>query len=158
MITSPTLLSPVHDVSRFDCGNAALDEWLRTHALRNQGSGASRTYVVEEESRVVGYFALANGGVAAAEAPGKLRRNMPDPIPVMILARLAIDRSWQGRGLGLDLLRDAVLRTQQAAMIARIRALLVHAIDEGAAQFYERAGFLRSPIRPLTYLLPLDRR
>ena len=147
MITSPTLLSPVHDVSRFDCGNAALDEWLRTHALRNQGSGASRTYVVEEESRVVGYFALVNGGVAAAEAPGKLRRNMPDPIPVMILTRLAIDRSWQGRGLGLDLLRDAVLRTQQAAMIARIRALLVHAIDEGAAQFYERAGFLRSPIR-----------
>jgi GNAT superfamily N-acetyltransferase len=80
---------------------------------------------------------------------------MPDPIPVMILGRLAVDRAWQGKGLGFDLLRDAVLRTQQAAAIGGIRALLVHAIDEQAAQFYERAGFLVSPIRPLTYFLPL---
>jgi GNAT superfamily N-acetyltransferase len=132
-----------------------LDEWLRRRALANQESGASRTYACIADSRVVAYYSLASGGAAAADAPGKVKRNMPDPIPVMILGRLAVDRAWQGKGLGLDLLRDAVLRTQQAAMIGGIRALLVHAIDEQGARFYERAGFLASPIRPLTYFLPL---
>jgi GNAT superfamily N-acetyltransferase len=105
--------------------------------------------------RVIGYYALSNGGVAAAEAPGKIKRNMPDPIPVMILGRLAIDLSWQGKGLGTDLLRDAVLRTLHAATISGIRALLVHALDEKAEIFYRKNGFLPTAVRPLTLFLPL---
>jgi len=105
---------------------------------------------------VIGYYALATGNVAATEAPRKVKRNMPDPIPVMILGRLAIDQTFQGKGLGTDLLRDAVLRTLQAAEIAGIRAMLVHAIDDSAARFYERAGFISSPLRPLTLFLLLN--
>jgi GNAT superfamily N-acetyltransferase len=157
MIAAPAPLTAEHDLSAFSCGNPALDDWLRRRALANQDSGASRTYVVAEDNRAVGYYALASGSVAFAEAPGKVKRNMPDPVPVMILGRLAIDQGWQGKGFGKDLLRDAVLRTMQAAEIGGIRALLVHAIDERAAGFYERAGFVPSPIRPLTYFLVLRR-
>ncbi len=158
MITAPVLLAVTHDVSTFSSRTPVLDEWLRKRALNNQGTGASRTYVIADGVRVVGYYALANGSAAAIEAPGKIKRNMPDPVPVMILGRLAVDTTWQGKGLGSDLLRDAVLRTMQAAEIAGIRSLLVHAIDERAAKFYERAGLLRSPVKPLTYFLPLGKR
>jgi GNAT superfamily N-acetyltransferase len=157
MIAAPVVLAADHDLDLFDSGNPALDAWLKHRALPNQESGASRTYVLAEDKRVIGYYALANGSVAAADAPGKIRRNMPDPVPVMLLGRLAIDRGRQGRGLRTDLLRDAVLRTLQAAEIAGIRALLAHAIDAAAAEFYLRAGFMPSPVRPLTLLLPLPR-
>jgi GNAT superfamily N-acetyltransferase len=157
MIAAPVLLTADHELDLFDSGNPALDAWLKRRALANQESGASRSYVVAEGKRVIGYYALANGSVIAAEAPGKIRRNMPDPVAVMVLGRLAIDRTWQGKRLGTDLLRDAVLRTMQAAEIAGIRALLVHAVDDRAAEFYLRAGFLPSPARPLTLLLPLPR-
>jgi len=157
MISAPVLLTADFDVSAFSSGHPALDDWLSRRALVNQDTGASRTYVIAEGKRVVGYYALATGNVAASEAPGRIRRNMPDPVPVMILGRLAIDATWQGQGLGTDLLRDAVLRTLQAAEIAGIRALLVHAIDEKAGRFYERTGFIVSPIRPLTYFLLLPR-
>lgn len=157
MISAPVLLGPEHDVGKFSSGVSSLDDWLQRRALANQETGASRTYVIVESARVVGYYALASGGVAAGEAPGKIRRNMPDPVPVMILGRLAIDLALQGRGLGSDLLRDAVIRTMQAAEIAGIRAMLVHALDARAAQFYERSGFIPSPVRPLTYFLPLRR-
>jgi GNAT superfamily N-acetyltransferase len=155
MICAPLLLAASHDVSSFSCGSEAFDNWLRKRALANQSTGASRTYVVAEDRLVIGYCALASGGVAAIEAPGNVRRNMPDPVPVMILARLAIDSRWQGKGIGGDLLRDAVLRTVQAAEIGGIRALLVHALDGSAARFCERYGFKPSPIRPLTYFLQL---
>lgn len=158
MISAPVLLGPEHDVSGFSSGVPSLDDWLRRRALANQETGASRTYVIAQGARVAGYYALASGSVAASEAPGKIRRNMPDPVPVMILGRLAIDITMQGRGLGSDLLRDAVLRTMQAAEIAGIRALLVHALDARAAAFYERSGFMPSPVRPLTCFLPLHRR
>lgn len=154
---APEPLSAAHDLTAFASGNAALDEWLKRRALANQDTGASRTYVIADEDRVIGYYALATGSIAAAEAPGRVRRNMPDPVPVMILARLAIESQHQGRGLGSDLLRDAVLRTLRAAEIAGVRAMLVHAIDEKAGRFYERAGFMPSPLRPLTYFLVLDR-
>lgn len=155
MIGAPTLLTNDYDLAAFSSGQPPLDEWLQRRALTNQNNGASRTYVIAEEKRVVGYYALAVGSVAASEAPGKIKRNMPDPIPVMILGRLAIDSAWQGRGLGTDLLRDAVLRTIQAAKIGGIRALLVHAIDVRAAAFYLRSGFSASAVRPLTLFLPL---
>ncbi|QLA20957.1 GNAT family N-acetyltransferase [Desulfolutivibrio sulfoxidireducens] len=155
MIRTPSPLAAEHDVVSFQSGEPVLDDWLRRRALANQASGASRTYVIADEKRVIGYYALAAGAVTATDAPGKVRRNMPDPIPVMVLGRLAVDRDWQGRGLGFDLLRDAVLRTLRAAEIAGIRALLVHALHERAGAFYEHAGFRRSPVRPLTYVLTL---
>lgn len=156
MISPPEPLSEAHDVAAFHSGEPSLDDWLRQRALNNQRTGATRTYVITDDVRVIGYYALATGAVAASEATGRVRRNMPDPIPVMILGRLAVDQAWQGQGLGFDLLQDAVLRTLQAADIAGIRALLVHALHENAARFYEHAGFQPSSLRPLTYMLLLD--
>jgi GNAT superfamily N-acetyltransferase len=157
-ISAPEKLTPEHDVSTFTSGEPALDDWLRRRALANEDSGASRTYVVRSGGRVVGYYALANGAVARAEVPGRVRRNMPDPVPVMVLGRLAVDRAYQGRRLGVALLRDAVLRTLQAAGIAGIRAILVHAISEDAGKFYERCGFTASPVDPRTLMITMLRR
>jgi GNAT superfamily N-acetyltransferase len=151
----PSPLSGTHDCTRFDSGSPQLDSWLRERALRNQDAGASRTYVACEGARVVAFYSLAYGAVTHSEAPGRIRRNMPDPIPVMVLGRLAVDREFQGRGLGKALLQDAILRTLQAAEIAGIRAILVHAKDENAQRFYERFGFLASPANPRTLALPL---
>jgi GNAT superfamily N-acetyltransferase len=152
-IRPPERLSAQHDVSGFDSGEPALDDWLRRRAAQNELSGASRTYVVCAGKAVVGYYSLAAGAIAHAEAPGRIRRNMPNPVPVMVLGRLAIDRAWHGRGLGTGLLRDAVLRIVQAAEIAGIRAILVHAISEEAKRFYEKYGFIQSPTDPLTVMI-----
>ena len=152
-ISHPEKLSPEHDASAFDSGEPVLDEWLRRRALQNEVSGASRTYVVCAGKRVVGYYTLAAGAVAHTEAPGRVRRNMPDPVPVMVLGRLAVDRAFQGRHFGVGLLRDAVLRTAQAAEIGGIRAILVHAISESAKRFYESYGFVASPVDPLTVMI-----
>jgi len=153
LINPPEKVSSKHDLSQFLCGEPALDDWLRRRALQNEESGASRTYVVCMENRVVGYYALAVGAVAHAEAPGRIRRNMPDSIPVMVIGRLAVDQTAQGQALGSALLRDAVLRTVQAAEIAGIRAILVHAISERAKRFYERWGFIASPVEPMTLMI-----
>ena len=152
-IGAPEHLTAAHDVSAFDSGVPALDDWLRKRALANEETGASRTYVVCAGGRVGGYYALASGGVAQAAAPGRVRRNMPDPIPVMILGRLAVDRAWRGRNLGASLLRDAVIRTLQAAEIGGIRAILVSAISEDAKRFYERHGFGVSPVDPMVLVI-----
>jgi GNAT superfamily N-acetyltransferase len=155
VLSPPEPLTEHHDLSSFLSGESTLDEWLIRRALKNQVAGASRTYVVAEERRVVGYYALASGSVMAAETPSSIRRNMPDPIPVMVLGRLAVDREWQGKGLGKALLRDAVLRTLQAAQIAGIRAILVHALHDRAAAFYRNAGFIASPVNEHTLMLAL---
>ena len=152
-ISAPEHLTAAHDVSAFDSGVPELDDWLKRHALANEETGASRTYVVCAGGRVVAYYALASGGVAQAAAPGRVRRNMPDPIPVMILGRLAVDRAWRGRNLGASLLRDAVIRTLQAAEIGGIRAILVSAISEDAKRFYERHGFGVSPVDPMVLVI-----
>ena len=154
-ISAPEKLRPDHDLSSLDSGTPVLDDWLRRRALPNQESGASRTYVVCAGRRVVGYYALAAGAIAQGEATGRTRRNMPDPVPVMVIGRLAIDSSFQGRGFGRALLRDAVLRTLQAADIAGIRAILVHAISEDAKRFYERCGFQPSPVDPMTLMITM---
>jgi GNAT superfamily N-acetyltransferase len=154
-VGAPETLRAHHDLASFDSGSPVLDDWLRRRALRNQESGASRTYVVCAGERVVGYYALAVGAVAQAEATGRTRRNMPDPVPVMVLGRLAIDVVFQNRGLGRGLLRDAILRTRQAADIAGIRAILVHAISEDARRFYQRCGFQPSPVDPMTLMITL---
>ena len=154
-ISAPEKLRPDHDLSSFDSGTPVLDDWLRRRALRNQESGASRTYVICAGARVVGYYALAAGAIAQGEATGRTRWNMPDPVPVMVIGRLAMDTGYQGRGLGRALLRDAVLRTMQAADIAGIRAMGVHAISEDAKRFYERCGFQPSPVDPMTPMITL---
>ncbi|MGP8247644.1 MAG: GNAT family N-acetyltransferase [Bryobacteraceae bacterium] len=152
-IGSPEKLTPEHDLSGFDSGEPALDDWLRRRAAQNEASGASRTYVVSVGRRVVGYCTLAAGAITHTKAPGRIRRNMPDPVPVMVLGRLAVDKAFHGQGVGTGLLRDAVLRIVRAAEIAGIRAILVHAISESAKRFYEKYGFVASPVDPLTVMI-----
>ncbi|MEG4632681.1 GNAT family N-acetyltransferase [Microcoleus sp. AR_TQ3_B6] len=152
----PEKLNSLHQIETFDSGNSQLDEWLKRRALRNESEGASRTYVLCDRQAVIAYYCLANGAVAQTSATGKVRRNMPDPIPVMVIGRLAVDRNWQGCGLGRALLKDAILRTLQAAEIVGIRAILVHAISEDAKQFYQKSGFTVSPIDPMTLLVKVS--
>lgn len=152
-IGAPEHLNARHDLTAFDSSVPALDDWLKKRALANEASGASRTYVVSAGGRVVGYYALANGAVAAERTTGRIRRNMPDPIPVMVLGRLAVDKAYQSKGLGAALLGDAVLRTVQAAEIGGIRAILLHAISDDAKRFYERYGFTPSPVDPMTLMI-----
>ena len=154
-VSSPQHLTDEHDVSAFDCGVPELDDWLKRRARQNEAARASRTFVVTGGGRVVGYYALATGAVSHGAATGRVRRNMPEPIPVMILARLAVDREYQGAGLGAALLRDALLRTLRAAEIAGIRAVLLHAVSEDAKRFYLRHGFAESPIDPMTMMITL---
>jgi len=152
----PAPLADAHVVDNFVSGVPPLDDWLKRRARANQVAGASRTYVVVAETGdVVGYYALASGGLAQAEAPGGLRRYMPDPIPMAILGRLAVHRDHQRRGLGVALLQDAVLRVRQAAMILGIRGILVHAISEEAKTFYLHHGFVAGVDSPMTLVLSL---
>lgn len=155
-LTAPQPINADHDLSSFDSGRSVLDDWLKNRAAKNEASSASRTYVACEDTRVVGYYCIANGSVEIKQATGRVKRNMPDPIPVMIMGRLAVDRSQQGMGVGRGLLKDAILRTLQAADIAGMRALLVHALDDVAAKYYLHNGFLESPVDPLVLMLPLD--
>lgn len=152
-LSAPEKLRADHDLSKFECQEPSLDDWLRRRALQNEESGASRTYVVCAGQQVVGYYALAMGAITHAQAPGRVRRNMPDPVPVIIIGRLAVHKDYQGRKIGTGLLRDAVLRTLQAAEIAGVRAILVHAISERARQFYEECGFAPSPMDPMTLMI-----
>jgi GNAT superfamily N-acetyltransferase len=142
-------------VGAFTSGVEALDTWLRQRALHNEVEGGSRTFVACEGPRVVGYYSLAAGSVLPGVATGRVRRNMPNPIPIVLLGRLAIDRGWQGRGIGGDLLRDAVLRVLAAGEEIGVRAILVHAISDEAKAFYERFGFKISPVEPMTLMITL---
>jgi len=154
--TPPELLLPDHELDSFESGVAALDEWLKRRARRNEAEGASRTFVVCVGRCVVGYFSLAAGSILHSAATGKVRRDMPDPLPALLLGRLAVDRGWQGKGLGADLLRDAVLRAIGAAESVGVRAILVHAISDAAKTFYEKHGFRSSPIEPMTLMITIE--
>jgi GNAT superfamily N-acetyltransferase len=153
----PVLLTQAHDASAFDSGEPALDEWLRRRAWQNLQSAASRTYVVcpQGSPRIVGYFALSMGQILAQEATGAMRRNMPRWIPAVILGRLAIDRGWQGRGIGRALLADAVRRSLRASAEVSARLVIVHAISPAAEAFYLRHGFTRLPVETPTFALDL---
>lgn len=140
-------------VADFDCGESSLNDWLRKRALTNQATGASRCYVTCRDSRVVGYYALAAGSVQRAAANPRVAKAMPEPIPVILLGRLAVDQKEQGHSLGEQLLRDAIARTVEAADIIGVRALLVHALNEQARNFYLRYDFEPSPTDPLHLLL-----
>ncbi len=154
-LRAPELLDPGHDVRTFDCGINSLNQWLRRGALKNQVSGASRSFVVCEDGKVVGYYALATGSVARQNTPGKIRRAMPNPIPVIVLGRLAIDRRKQRMGIGSALLRDALLRTYNVSTEIGVRALLVHTLSEEAKNFYLHRGFQEASIERLTLMLNL---
>jgi len=152
MVQAPEPLTAQHALGGFDSGASSLDDWLRRRALQNQTSGASRTFVVCDAGEVVAYYALAASAVAPDAAPGRFRRNMPDPIPVVVLARLAIARNQQGRGLGRALFQDAANRVIHAADTIGIRGLLVHAISEEAKAFYVHLGLDPSPLEPMTLM------
>jgi GNAT superfamily N-acetyltransferase len=141
------------DVSAFDCGEPSLDDYLRSRALANHVGGASRCYVICRDGRVVGFYALASASVERRATAGAVRRNMPDPIPVILLSRLAVDRGEQNQGLGKHLLRDAIVRSVRAADLIGVRALLVHAINDRARSFYYDNGFDPSPTDPLHLVL-----
>lgn len=154
---APEPLAASHRLDGFDCGEAVLDDWLMRRALANQASGASRTFVVADQGGFVfGYYALAAGAVSHQLATSSVRRNMPDPVPVLILGRLAVDRRARGLSLGASLLQDAVHRAVAVSRDAGVRALLVHALNEKARQFYEHYGFQSSPLHPLTLMLRLS--
>ena len=156
VLTAPEPLAEHHELSRFQCGSAALCDWLRNRARRNE-SRFSRTYVVSEDSRVAGYYSISAGSVERAAAPGCVRRNAPDTIPVWVIGRLAVDRDYAGRGLGADLLSDALRRIAGASQSIGIAAVLVHAKDEDARRFYLAcAEFQEYPADSRTLFLPID--
>ena len=153
----PEPLTTQHRLEDFDCGKPALNDWLLRHARQAQGSGSAKTFVVAEaDGRVAGYFSLTVGQVDTLEAPQRIRMGMGQyPLPVVILARLAVSEVDQGRGIGFGLLKDAIRRTMLIADQAGIRAMMTHPIDDEAARFYTRFGFISSPLREQQLLLLL---
>jgi GNAT superfamily N-acetyltransferase len=150
---APEPLDSAHDLDAFDSGVASLDDWLRGQALAEEERGASRTYVISVAGRVVGYYSLAIGAFIQQRPSGKRARSSPDAIAVMVVSRLALDKAHQGEGLGKALIRDAVLRTQQAAAMGGIRAIVAHALSEPTRRFYEGCGFSPSPVDPMTLMV-----
>ena len=155
-LSSPEPLSEAHELAEFSSGVASLDDWLNRRARANQVSGATRTFVVAESARLVGYYALASGGIAVTSSVGRFRRDMPDPIPVVVLGRLAVDQSQQGKGLGRALFQDCALRVAAAADTIGIRGIVVHAISEQAKAFYVALGFDPSPVESMTLMVTLQ--
>lgn len=154
-LSAPTPISEQHSTDSFDCGKTSLNDWLKRRALQNQLGGASRTYVACVAERVVAYYSLASSAVAIKDATGRLKRNMPDPVPVVILGRLAVDRAYSNQGLGRALVQDAGHRVLNAADHIGIRGILVHAVDDAARAFYLRLGFSPSPLDPMTLMITL---
>jgi predicted N-acetyltransferase YhbS len=154
-LTAPEPLTAQHDVTSFQSGVETLDLWLKQRALKNQISGASRTFGACDGNRIVAYYALASGAVAVEAASGRFKRNMPDPIPVVVLGRLAVDQALQSKGLGRALVQDAGRRVLQAASAIGIRGMLVHALSDEAKAFYERVGFDPSPLDPMMLMATL---
>lgn len=155
-LSAPKSLDASHQLDGFDCGKSALNDWLTRHARQAQASGSAKTYVVAEDERIAGYFSLTVGQIDTLEAPDRARKGMGNyPIPVVILARLAVSLSHQGRGIGIGMLQEAIRRTLAISDQAGVRAVLTHPIDEEAAQFYLRFGFESSPVREQQLLLLL---
>ena len=150
MLSAPQPLADHHQLTGFDSGEPSLDDWLKHRAARNQVNGSSRTYVVCEGEAVIGYYCLAAGAIGHAEAPSTMKRNRPDPVPVLVLGRLAVHKEHHQKGIGTALLNDALRRAIQAADIAGVTAMLVHAILEQARRFYLSRGFIESPVQPMT--------
>jgi len=155
-LRGPCPLGLTHQLEGFDCAKPSLNDWLLRHARQAQGSGSAKTFVVADDDRVVGYFSLTVGQIDTLDAPERIRKGMGQyPLPVVILARLAVSRTDQGLGIGFGLLQDAIRRTLLIAEQAGIRAMLTHPIDEEATRFYTRFGFIASPLREQQLLLLL---
>lgn len=155
-LSPPVPLAAEHDLDRFDCGEPALNDWLRQRALKNE-SRFSRTYVVCQDNRVVAYYCISAGAVGRDASPGKVRRNAPDTIPVSVIGRLAVTRDHAGKGLGADILSDALRRIAIASRSIGIGAVLVHAKDDDAKRFYMRcAEFIEYPVDSRTMFLPIE--
>ena len=155
-ISKPEVLHDKHLLEQFDCGNPSLNEWLLRHARQAQSSGSAKTFVISDDNIVIGYFSLTVGQVETYEAPERIRRGMGQyPIPVVILARLAVSINHQGLGIGVGMLQDAIRRTLMISEQVGIRALLTHPIDDRASNFYERFGFISSPVREKQLVLLL---
>ena len=157
MIRRSILLTCDHDIALFDCGHDTLNDWLKKRALKNQDNAASHSFVVCKSHRAIGYYALASGSVERLGAPGAIARNMPEPIPIVVLGRLAVDLKYQGQKLGVALLKDAMQRTLSIAQHVGIRAMLVHAISEHAKQFYQAYGFQEARVDPMILLMSIER-
>ncbi len=159
-LRGPQPLGPQHRLEGFECGKPALSEWLLRHARQAQSAGSAKTFVVTDDDRVVAYFSLTVGQINTLEAPQRARKGMGQyPLPVVVLARLAVSQQHQGRGIGIGLMQDAIRRTVLIAEQAGIRALLTHPIDAEATRFYTRFGFIASPLREQQLLLlPKDAR
>lgn len=155
-LSAPEALAVHHALESFDCGRTALNDWLIRHARQAQGSGSARTFVVADDRRVVAYYSLAVGQIDTADVPERVRKGMGQyPIPVILLARLAVDDSYQGQGIGTGLLRDAIRRTLAVAEQVGVRAIMTQPIDEAASRFYQTFGFIRSPTVANYWLLLL---
>ncbi len=154
-LSPPEPLAPHHELHDLVCGEPVLDQWLKRRARANQVTGGSRTFVANEAGVVVAYYALASGAVTVATTSGRFRRNMPDPIPVVVLARLAVAATHHGKGIGRALFQDAARRVIHAADAIGIRGLLIHALSDDAAAFYQRLGLDRSPIDPMILMVTL---
>jgi len=155
-LAPPAPIPRDHRLADFDCGELSLDEWLKRRALKNQASGASRCFVICEGADVIGYYSLSAGAIDHAASPKALRRNMPDPLPILLVGRLAVDRRRHNQGLGRALLRDAMLRAANVAGDAGVAAILVHALSDAAKQFYLSSGFVVSPLQPMTLMMTLE--
>lgn len=155
-ITLPAPISDEHEVNDFDCNEPSLDEWLKRRAIKNQISGASRCFVISNHNKVIGYYTLSAGAISHELAPKSMKRNMPDPLPVLLLGRLAIDKNYHNQGLGSALLRDALLRSVNVATDTGVVAILIHVLSEQAKQFYLSRGFVQSPLQPMTLMMTLE--
>lgn len=154
-LTPPEPIAADHYLAEFNSGEPTLDEWLKKRALKNSAAGASRCFVLCSNQAVIGYYSLSAGAITHQTAPKPLRRNMPDPLPALLLGRLAVDRKYHNQGLGSGLLRDAMLRSVNIARDAGVFALLVHALHGQARQFYLSRGFVQSPLQPMTLMMTL---
>ncbi|MGD0283039.1 MAG: GNAT family N-acetyltransferase [Dissulfurispiraceae bacterium] len=155
VLTPPSPISAYHVLDGFECGEPSLDQWLKKRALKNNASGASRCFVICHSADVIGYYSLSAGAIRREAVTKAMRRNMPDPLPVLVLGRLAIDRRYHNQGLGRALLRDAMIRAVKVSGDAGIFALMVHTLSEQARRFYLSRGFVESPFQPMTLMMTL---
>jgi GNAT superfamily N-acetyltransferase len=155
-LTPPGPITADHDLADFDSGELSLNEWLRRRAFKNHAAGASRCFVLCDGRTVIAYYSLSAGAISHEAAPKAMRRNMPDPLPILLLGRLAVDRRYHNQGVGQALLRDAMLRAVSVAGEAGVFAILVHALSSQARQFHRSRGFVESPLQPMTLFMTIE--
>jgi len=152
----PSPITADIELADFDSGELSLNDWLKKRALKNNAAGASRCFVLCNGNTVIGYYSLSAGAISHEAAPKALRRNMPDPLPVLLLGRLAVDKRYHNKGIGQALLRDAMIRAVNVSSDAGIFAILVHALNDQAKQFYLSRGFVESPLQPMTLMMTIE--